>query len=317
MDTDFKRMRKNAKKAIEEHRKKAGIHVAFYTSVRKGVPSARAMLAHGDLPSLSFSHHRVERKGSRASMEDSSFYKEIEPGILAGVFDGHGGYQVSKYASKEFADRFLSAWLKLEKNTKAAFELLIDEIHQEVSAKPEWNHMGSTAVICFLEKNTHLVYTATIGDSEANIYRKGHSIPLSCVRDWSSKKEAKRASIALKDPSIAKKWPKAANPKLLRFYNEHFTGLNVSRAIGDVSFTGNAEAPGVIHKPKVTVNQVKVGDVLILACDGLKDYVPEGEIVQQVTSQPEGENLAEILTNHALYVRASTDNVTVIAIRVS
>lgn len=56
-------------------------------------------------------------------------------------------------------------------------------------------------------------------------------------------------------------------------------GINVRRAIGDVGLTENPEEPVVIHKSKITMNKLQPGDTLILGCDGLKDYVPENEIV--------------------------------------
>lgn len=175
-----------------------------------------------------------------------------------------------------------------------------------------WND-GTTAVISFIDKNSGRIYTATLGDSEANIYRKidkkVKSIPLSCVRDWSSKKEAKRAAAVTNDPAKATQWPKAKNPKTLRFPSPNY-GLNVSRAIGDVEFS-----KGVIHKAKVTVNQVQPGDRIVIACDGLKDFVPEKEIVDMVKSNP-GAGLAQKLVDHALGPKMSQDNVTVLVLNV-
>jgi serine/threonine protein phosphatase PrpC len=173
-------------------------------------------------------------------------------------------------------------------------------------------------VVCYVDKKTHHIYTATLGDSEANIYRKFDdklkSIPLSCIRDWSSKKDAHRASIALGRPQIAINWPKISNPKYLRFPYPFF-GINVSRSIGDVLLSGSPEKPGVIHKPKITRIQVKSGDLLILACDGLKDYVSDNEIVSILKNPPP--NPAKHLVNYAIDEGNSLDNVTVLAIAIN
>jgi len=239
----------------------------------------------------------------------------MEQGVLAGVMDGHCGEHVSAFASEEFQKRFPELLAETDGNVRQTFELLIDEVHKTVARHPEWNHIGSTVVLCYIDKQTHLIYTATLGDSEANIYRKIEgelkSIPLSCVRDWSSKKDAQRAAIAMENPRIAEEWPKAENPKLLRYPGPGHYGINVSRAIGDLYQTGSEEIPGIIHKPKVTVHQVQPGDLLILACDGLKDYVSEEEVLEKV--QVEG-NVAERLADYAVNEKRAYDNVTVLAV---
>ena len=97
-------------------------------------------------------------------------------------------------------------------------------------------------------------------------------------------------------------------------------GVNVARAIGDINQTG---APGqslVIHKPKITVNKVKPGDTLILACDGLKDYVDESKIASIVGAKDSlHPSLARRLVNAALgnMSKNGGDNVTIVAINIS
>ena len=109
-------------------------------------------------------------------------------------------------------------------------------------------------------------------------------------------------------------WPNALNPKHCRYPGPGQYGLNVSRSIGDYNYTGSEEVPGLIHKPKITVNQIQAGDTLILACDGLKDYVPENEIVENL--QGERDPSAK-LANYAVYNNCAYDNVTVLAVNIS
>src|SRR4029077_15452883 len=111
------------------------------------------------------------------------------------------------------------------------------------------------------------------------------SIPLSCVRDWSHKKEALRAARAMNKPHIADEWPKATNPKTLRFVIPGFTKINVSRSIEGKFSRGTAENPGVIAKPKFTVAQLQKDDVVTLVCDGEKDYVTESENVALIAKK--------------------------------
>lgn len=308
-------MWKNSKKAIEEHDKKKS---DAYASLHEALPSIDAIFNNTPTSSLTFKYSVAEAQGPRPKMEDAHFFQETDQGIIMGVLDGHGGAEVAHYASTEFQERFFAILKQTNRNVHQTFEILIDEIHKEIVRKPEWNNIGTTVVISFIDKQTHQIYTATLGDSEANIYRSINeqlkSIPLSCVRDWSSKSDARRASVALEDPKIAIDWPNSLNPKYLRYPSPYY-GINVSRSIGDVSLTGTVEKPGVIHKPKITVSQLKLGDILILGCDGLKDYVSENEIISVLKENKTDQ--ANKLVRYAIDKRNSRDNVTVLVVSIS
>ena len=206
-------------------------------------------------------------------------------------------------------------------DVRLTFTSLINEIHAEVFKDTTLDRMGSTLVLCFIDPKAHLVYTATLGDSEAHIYRKVEgqyvSIPLSCVRDWSSPKDAQRAAQALEDPSIATRWPVAKDPKILR------VGLvNVSRGFGDKHMIRNDI--GLSQKPKITVQEMLPDDILVLACDGLRDRKNiqlekdvENGIIQIVENNPKNmENLADQLIKYALDPENPTfDNVSIVTIK--
>lgn len=313
---------KNTRKAIEEHQLKDKV----YATLEEALPSEEELTKKEKKP-LQFSHAISENIGYRTKMEDARFYTENKQDLLTGIFDGHGGPEVSNYANEEFKNRFSQTLEEENGDVRKAFVNLIDKIHYEVAKKKEWNDIGSTAVICFIDQKTHLIYTATLGDSEANIYRKVgtemKSIPLSCVRDWSSKKDALRMSKAFGLPWIASQWP-TEEPKGLR--SRIFIGVNVSRAIGDISETGKKEKPIVIHKPKITVNKLKSKDILVLACDGLKDFLtPESKIVAIINQILEAgsKSLAGSISTNLVYAalrnmkKGSSDNVTVVAIEVA
>lgn len=309
-------------KALVEHQKISSVYARVTQSL---------FLDRKESTPLKLTHTFADDIGPRPTMEDAHFFQEIEQGTIVGVFDGHGGKEVSKYASEQFRARFAEVLKAHKGNAYQAFHTLIDKIHKEVARKSQWNHMGSTAVISFIDKETHQIITATLGDSEANIYRSGESIPLSAVRDWTSKKDKQRLINA--HGKHAENWFKryGDNPKHIRSHLQY--GVNVSRAIGDVDETGTWANPLVIHKPKITVNKLQKGDIVVLACDGLKDYVPEQEIADIVFSSWTIRNicrwmfttfccqtpktLAQTLVNHAVYTRSAKDNVTVIAVEVS
>lgn len=308
---------KNTKKAITEHRKKEKDNPEIYVNLTEGVPEISSPLKA--VPGLEFAYSVYDAIGPRRFMEDAHSFTKIPQGIVTAVFDGHGGKAVANFANDYLQKHFATVLKRKHGDVRQAFEAIINEIHDEVCKKEQWNSIGSTAVICFIDKKTNLIYTATLGDSEANIYRTINgqlkSIPLSCVRDWSSQKDARRAAAALGVPEIAERWPEAQDPKILR-YPFPDCGVNVSRAIGDVA-SNIHDIPAISHKPKTTVNQILPGDLLILACDGLKDYVSEGEIVQVISETRETQkNIPEALVNYALQDRQGQDNVTVVSVEV-
>jgi serine/threonine protein phosphatase PrpC len=255
-------------------------------------------------------------QGKRGAMEDAHFCIEDENKILAGVFDGHAGSGISDYASKNFCSIF-ETLLRSSGNVHEAFEAAFGQIQNDLSDQQLMG--GSTAVVIYVDKATHLVYTATLGDSEANVYRvfneKMKSIPLSCIRDWTSQKDAKRLACYHEIPELVKQLENSPNPKALRS-GLRGLGVNVSRAFGDFNHAGTPEKPLVIAKPKITVNRLQEGDIVVLACDGLKDFVPEKEIIK-IVQRSGGEDIAKELVNSALNAPwNSKDNVTVVAIKI-
>lgn len=312
----LEKMMKNQEKALIEHRKDCG----------EGVYVREISLLASDLQKeesgdLELSYHFTAAQGARDRMEDTHFYKEIENGILTGVFDGHAGDEVSKYASDQFQQKFPKVLSQTRGDVHRAFRGVICQIHQEVANRSDWNKIGSTAVVSYIDKKTHQIFTATLGDSEANIYRKGESgklvsIPLSCVRNWLSKRDRNRLCRFYGEKAVARRIvvimretgidsSSISLSQLLACRNvakgirsSLDSGMNVSRAIGDVASAGSLIKPLIIHKPKITVNKVKPGDTVILACDGLKDFLTEKEIVSTVERRSVGTpQRAELLAN--------------------
>ena len=89
--------------------------------------------------------------------------------------------------------------------------------------------------------------------------------------------------------------------------------INISRAIGDADAVVGAQKMRALScEPEITVNILEQGDVVVLACDGLKDYVKEKEMVTLVAEKVD--DLAKHIVETAL--KSTKDNVTVIALKV-
>lgn len=290
----------------------------FMTSI----PTMEEMLAAGpriDLTPCS----EAQAQGKRKTMEDAHFATAIgESGFLMGVFDGHGGDTVANFVNSAFADIFSNKLQEL-KNVKLAFEQSCIEIQDQLNKMNSETSQftGSTGVVSYIDRDTNLIYTATLGDSEANIYRQENgvlkSIPLSTVRDWESAADLKRGDRM--NPGISNWFFKDTGEEKTRVKLKTLKmGINVSRAFGDTMYTGSGEfenTPVISQKPKVTVNKLMPGDRVVLCCDGLKDYASEDLIVGRVGETPDVSQLAQRLLDLA-FERNTTDNVTVLALGV-
>ena len=252
----------------------------------------RAVMERPKKEPLSLRVKIAEDQGPRPTMEDAHFMQKLDSGnVLTGVFDGHGGYQISEYANNRFPALFSFYLQENGGNVRKAFEDTMVEIDREIPEGGCYDRMGTTAVVSYIDQTTHLIYTATLGDSEANIYRKDaegnlKSIPLSCVRDFGSKKDRQRLETAWGSDIVAACFERARGregTKSVRSYLSH--GVNVARAIGDRCVASRGDVQIISRKPKITVNQLMKGDVLVNACDGLKDYASEGTIVKTLSDQ--------------------------------
>ena len=258
----------------------------------------------------------------RGRNEDAHLHVSQPNYELLAVFDGHGGKDVSKFAKKFTEKNFDRLLQKYNNNAYEALEALIDSIEGKVKDLSNWDHEGSTAVISFVDKVNHRVITATVGDSEANIYReiegKLKSIPLSDVRDWASPKDKQRWEKTMgRELNISPE----TNPKTLRF-PEGFVGVNVSRSLGDEGIknlkTKNVNV-AMTHKPKISSLPLFPGDIIKLCCDGDKDNLTEKETIEtlkQFDSLPEAvKSLKDTAIEKMKSGKGANDNITMIGFK--
>lgn len=132
------------------------------------------------------------------------------------------------------------------------------------------------------------------------------------MRDWSDPGEVKRASmLAVTDTEKerVKNWGAISNPKMRRIRNVGGYSLNLSRSIGDPTYTQ------VSQKPEITIDRLKKGDKIGFFCDGVTDFVSQEEVVGLMQNRAFGD-LAEKVTNFAIQSKRSTDNVTAMFLHV-
>ena len=282
-----------------------------YATIEAALPSEEELLK-GEMIPLKFEISSCEDQGRRKSMEDKHFFYSVPGYVFAGVFDGHGGVVVAEWACGYFNNLFIDLSL-LNGDVVKALDKIFKEVSEDILKIGDFAEIGSTAVVSVIEEATNLVYTASLGDSQSVICRNGSVIPLSPLRDWKNQEEADRASRISKNPKFREEWPKAEDAKELYFElpgDEEERGINVARAFGDGVFGGVVSA-----EHEITINKLRPGDTLVLACDGLMDF-PAREIYDVVKKNRKKEELADALADYALIEKEGDDNVTVIAIKV-
>lgn len=303
-------MIKNTQKAYTE-----AIDPNFSTIPNASSPYFKPASVDLSAPLLSITYRveSAEDKSYRSSMNDFHFYHEMTNGCLLGIFDGAGGASVSEYANRRFKEIFSEEIVNSDHIRQAfehTFEILQKEIVNQsldICADKSLTR-GSAAIICFLEKDSNLLYTATLGDSEANIVRAEEILPLSTMRIWRSSSDRKRAIIL----SNGSWWPNLQHPAI--------QSLTVSRSLGYSNSTGgkNDELKVVIQKCKVSVTKVQPHDVVILASKGLKNFVPVKDVIDEVGLNTSTLSLPQRLVDLSLKKQKPNeyDNVTVISLRI-
>lgn len=318
VNPEISKLMKNASKALEEHFLLTDD--PFLYDVYGTLPSL-----DGPVSPLRFLPSTIELQGKRTSMQDASFIIENADRVLLGIFDGHGqDSRVAEIARDHFQKKFDDM---LSLNTGSVKKTVRDialQIDQEIDFDEELDLQGSTALVCYIDKKVNVIYTATLGDSEAYIYRKIEevwlAIPLSTVRNWDTAKDMDRIEQAC--PGTVAQWEERGEIGKDRRFPIGI-GCNVSRAFGDncinVMRENEEASPPISTKFKITAHKVLPGDVIVAACDGVWDFIKEQREVIEDVKVPEllgQSNLASRIAFKALMTGESTDNISVIALKV-
>ncbi|KAL7099563.1 hypothetical protein ACP275_09G092100 [Erythranthe tilingii] len=265
-------------------------------------------------------------QGWRATMEDAhaAFSHLDDSTSFFGVYDGHGGEEVSKFCAKFLHQQVLGSEAyaagDLETSLRKAF-LRMDEMMCGINGRKElailrgkgdqpkakedndqtdyWssekgNHSankgpsaGSTACVAVIRNNQLLV--ANAGDSRCVISRNGEAHDMSKDHKPDLDHEKRRILEA-------------------GGYVQHGRvngSLNLSRAIGDMEMKQNKSLPAeqqiVTADPDiVTVELSEDDDFLIIACDGIWDCMTSERAVDFVKDQLKTEKKLSVVCEKVL-----------------
>jgi len=124
-------------------------------------------------------------QGWRITQEDAHIIHEVTldggaKGLIAGVFDGHGGEEVSKFAAENFEKIFM-AQLKAASSPGNIAEVLINTfmvLDKQVEGYDFSDSQGCTACVVLITETK--IYCANSGDSRSILVRgKAGAIALS------------------------------------------------------------------------------------------------------------------------------------------
>jgi serine/threonine protein phosphatase PrpC len=225
-------------------------------------------------------------------MEDDYFVGN--GGKFVGVFDGHGGGDVSCHLRKHLHRHFQRQWERkrwewdhdneghshdncLNSNAYsspqqlhsfvAALRAAFDAVDREVLEKDAMQYQGSTAVTVAIhigEDGCKTLVSANVGDSRAVLCRNGSAVDL--TRDHKPSDERERARIEKMGEQI--EWDNYS--KVHRVKN-----LSLSRAIGD-----RFAKPTVSGEAEISLFPVREEDeFVVLASDGVWDVMTSEQVV--------------------------------------
>ena len=255
--------------------------------------------------------HHCTLQGLRPSNEDEhvifqnidNFNKDYNPIDIIGVFDGHGGKLVSKFAKDNLASYFIKKNNKLfvdshytSKYINKAFLAFNKELKK---AHPRASyHSGSTCCLGIICKDSkgYILWVINAGDSRMVLHNKeDKAVQLSFDHKPNEKNERKR--IESIDGGKEKIYYDGCDWRV--------DTLSLSRALGDLDV-----APYVSNLPHVYRYRINKDDKnIIVACDGVWDVMKNQKVVDLLKNKQK--NPAKYIANQALK-EGSTDNVTVI-----
>ncbi|XP_023311982.1 mucin-2 isoform X3 [Anoplophora glabripennis] len=251
-------------------------------------------------------------KNSRRRMEDRHVVihdlntmfniQEASPSSYYAVFDGHAGHDAAAYSSAHL-HQFLAENKHFVNNPEQA---LLDAFCKTDAlftdkCKVENLSSGTTAVVALLRPKEKSLYIAWVGDSQALLVNQGRVLQV--VNPHKPSRQDERERIEKQGGCVLLWGTWRVNGQLA-----------VSRAIGDAEYK-----PFVIAIPDVREIPLDGGeDFLILACDGLWDFVSEDlaarTVYNLVTEDPgDVDRISQYLVQLSRD-QGSLDNISVIVV---
>lgn len=243
---------------------------------------------------------KAEAKGNRSYMEDTSVIDNHSDmkGHFLGVFDGHGGDDVSMYCEGAAADMFALFLSDGGIPTKALFST-VERLSSVVDSGMFYG--GSTASMVYIPSEGSEAYVAVIGDSPVIVYSPSKGVWFGPDHNVRSNPEEMNAAVA-----------RGGHMYGGYICNARGSGLQMGRALGDPALRG------ILSRiPEVFTVDIEEGGWILVGTDGLFDPAHQSDkalknAVDLINNDPSV--TAQTLVDAALDA-ATGDNVTAILVR--
>lgn len=251
-----------------------------------------------------------QRKGEDAYLIEDNINNRSETYLL-GVFDGHMGKFTSHKLEDEFEGTFEDA-LNDGRKPALALKTALIQIDTKIN-----DQSGSTATVAYIENDT--LHLAHIGDSRAVLQQNGRAIQLTTdhiphnPKNPNPTQEMQRLR-QQQVPVVHYEFPQKPNDL---WWIERAGGYPLTRSIGARGWKDNY--PAILNTPQNLEQPLTAEDeFLILATDGLWDFVDSNETVTNVVAiqfqqGKSAENAARALIDLARRNNSSDDIAVVIA----
>jgi protein phosphatase 1L len=242
-----------------------------------------------------------EEIGWRRSMEDEHavYRDDAREFFAADVYDGHGGKEPARIASRTLTPYFMQAWVSKTQTPSAIRHReskLLREAYMRVDAHIAENGVegGATAANFYILGERFMA--ANAGDTRV-IMGVEEGVLLLTEDHKAGLSEEKERVEGLGGEVIVHGVPRVQGI------------LAVSRALGDTMLK-----PYVTAEPRVVEGCLGVeNDYAVLACDGVWDVLTPEEVIDIVRSAADPELAARAVSRLALD-KGSMDNITVISV---
>jgi len=252
-------------------------------------------------------------KGKRDYMEDTYCSFKTSKYSIYGVFDGHGGDQVSdilKYLIPIYLSEYVFNDSNVEQNITQKIKNTFINIEAIIRKNVKSNSVGSTA--CVVVKYNNTLYTINLGDSRAVILQT----------DTTQTPQSTTISLETKDHKPDKEKKRISKNKGYVKFDGRTHRVNgnlaLSRAFGDFYLKYN-NIDGfygpVSIEPDIYVTPMldNYNYTIIIASDGLWDVFTSKNVlsIYNLSKEHTFDNISKLI-GLAAYKKGSSDNITVL-----
>lgn len=220
-----------------------------------------------------------------------------------GCFDGHGqlGHEVSQFCVTELP-KFIAKQKDLATNPEGALDRAFVECNTKLChSKIDCTFSGTTVIVCYMDDKT--MYSCNAGDSRAVLAKlvdgKMKAVDLSDDHKPERPDEMKRIAVKGRVEACKGMNGEDIGPPRVWLKHEDVPGLAMSRSFGDMI----AASVGVIPNPEIfkrTMDE-KNDKFMILASDGVWEFITSQEAVDIVVKAKSGEKACKALVDESVY----------------